>query len=176
MTQTFDDLADLLGATDTPAAASTTPTDSSTHYSEGELANLLDVSTRWLRDLVAEGVLTRIEGAARVSYAPDQVTAYCRYIRAKAGTGADALKVAKLRAAEADAETREMKAAKMRGDLVSVSEISAKWAEILADVRATLLAVPASVAAEHGHLQPGDIAAIDRQLKRALERLSDDVS
>jgi phage terminase Nu1 subunit (DNA packaging protein) len=85
----------------------------------------------------------------------------------------DPLKVARARAAEASAAWNELKAAKLEGELVEAAAVAARYAQIVADARARLLAVPARVGAKQPHLTVGDLVAIEREIRAALTDLAD---
>ena len=85
----------------------------------------------------------------------------------------DPLKAARARAAEASANWNELKAAKLEGELVEAAEVAARYAEIVADARARLLAVPARVGAKLPHLSVADLAALEAEIRSALTDLAD---
>lgn len=72
------------------------------------------------------------------------------------------------RLAAAQADLAEIKAAKMRGELVEASAVQAEWSGILRTVRAGMLAVPSRVAARLPHLSKYDVAEIDAEVRTAL--------
>jgi phage terminase Nu1 subunit (DNA packaging protein) len=85
----------------------------------------------------------------------------------------DPLKAARARAAEASANWNELKAAKLEGELVEAAAVAARYAEIVADARARLLAVPARVGAKLPHLTVPDLATLEAELRAALTDLAD---
>ncbi len=68
------------------------------------------------------------------------------------------------RLAAAQANLAEIKAAKMRGELVEAAAVEAEWAGVLRTVRAGMLAVPSRVAARLPHLTAHDLAEIDAEI------------
>ena len=72
------------------------------------------------------------------------------------------------RLAAAQADLNELKAAKIRGELVEASAVEAEWANVLRVVRAGMLAVPSRVAARLPHLSRTDVAEIDAEIRAAL--------
>lgn len=77
------------------------------------------------------------------------------------------------RLAAAQADLAELKAARLRGELVEAGAVEAEWSGILRTVRAGMLAVPSRVAAQLPHLSRTDIAAIDAEIRAALTDLGD---
>lgn len=72
------------------------------------------------------------------------------------------------RLAAAQADLAELKAARMRGELVEAVAVEAEWSGILRTVRAAMLAVPSRVAARLPHLSKHDVAEIDAEVRAAL--------
>lgn len=72
------------------------------------------------------------------------------------------------RLAAAQADLAELKAARLRGELVEASAVEAEWSAILRTVRAGMLAVPSRVAARLPHLSRADVAEIDAEIRAAL--------
>jgi phage terminase Nu1 subunit (DNA packaging protein) len=72
------------------------------------------------------------------------------------------------RLAAAQANLAEIKAAKMRGELVEAAAVETEWAGVLRTIRAGLLAVPSRVAARLPHLSKHDVAEIDQEIRAAL--------
>ncbi|GMO87156.1 terminase small subunit [Bradyrhizobium ottawaense] len=75
------------------------------------------------------------------------------------------------RLAAAQADLNELKAAKMRGELVEAVAVEAEWSGMLRTVRAGLLAVPSRVAARLPHLSRSDVAEIDAEIRAVLNQL-----
>jgi phage terminase Nu1 subunit (DNA packaging protein) len=65
----------------------------------------------------------------------------------------------------------ELKAARLRGELVAASAVQAEWSDVLRVVRAGLLALPSRVAARLPHLSKHDIAEIDAEVRAALTEI-----
>ena len=72
------------------------------------------------------------------------------------------------RLAAAQANLAEIKAAKLRGELVEAAAVEAEWSGVLRSVRAGMLAVPSRVAARLPHLTKHDVAEIDTEVRAAL--------
>lgn len=75
------------------------------------------------------------------------------------------------RLARAQADAQELKNAALRGLLLPAIEVEREWSGTLRSVRSQLLAVPSRVRQRLGHLTSGDVDAIDRELRDALEHI-----
>lgn len=184
-----DDLADLLGPINPipgslssiapspqPVAHDDPFSGSGGFVSEAELADLLDLTSRRVRDLVTDGVIPRKGRGATAFDRRAAVRAYCAWIRDKASRGVtvmDELKAEKIRQAREAADKLALQNAAARRELVSSSEVESEWSNVLRDVRSMMLAVPSRCGASLSHLTPHDVAAIDREIKSALEGLAD---
>jgi len=71
------------------------------------------------------------------------------------------------------ARLRELEVAEREGRLLPADAVEARWREILARLRAAILAVPARLRAQRPHLAPDDLEALDRELRAALAALAD---
>lgn len=161
------DLSDLLGEDPQPV--------NSIH--EREFAALVGITRQAVGDHVRSGVLSRV-APARFDMA-DSVKRYCAHLRehaARAGRpseGGDALKRARTKLAEEQAALAAIKAEQARGELVSADAVAREWQTVLRDVRAAVLAVPSRFGAASPHLSASDVAALDREVRAALEGLAD---
>jgi|GEM_PF-1038501 len=185
----FDDISDLLGPIspdleglsdlERSARPSTRPASESAsagRISEAALADLLDLTSRRVRELVSDGVIPKAGRGATAFDQRDAVRAYCVWIREKASRGVhvmDELKAEKIRQAREAADKLALQNAAARGELVPAKDVESAWAGVLRDVRAMLLAVPSRCGACLPHLTPHDVTAIDREIKSALEGLAD---
>jgi phage terminase Nu1 subunit (DNA packaging protein) len=71
----------------------------------------------------------------------------------------------------AQAQLAEIRAAKMRGELVPAADVEAEWANILADVRQQLMAIPSRVGAKLA-LPREAVAALDAEIRAVLTALA----
>jgi phage terminase Nu1 subunit (DNA packaging protein) len=156
------------------ASPDETPVEDSPVVSAAELGEWLGIAPNRIHALGRDGILPRVEGTSYPLRAA--VVAYCDHARALArGKQVDAeLAAEKLRLAKANAEKVETANAKLRGELIPAAEVEREWAAVLRGVRAAMLAVPSRVAQTSGHLTPHDIAAIDREVRDALEEAAHD--
>lgn len=111
------------------------------------IAKLLDVTERRVRQLSSEGVIPK---AARGRYeVVGAVRGYIRYLRnlaLKGEVGAADYGIERARLVKARADLAEMEAARMRGDLILAADVIAAWTEVVALMRARLLALPDKIA------------------------------
>ncbi len=76
-----------------------------------------------------------------------------------------------MRLATAQAELAEIRAAKLRGELVPAADVEREWSSILADLRQQLLAIPSRVGAKLA-LPRETVAALDAEIVAALAALA----
>jgi phage terminase Nu1 subunit (DNA packaging protein) len=77
------------------------------------------------------------------------------------------------RLARAQASLAEMKAAKMRGELLDAAEVEREWGGVVRTVRAGMLAVPSRIGARLPHLDATDLDVIDREVRAVLTEASE---
>jgi phage terminase Nu1 subunit (DNA packaging protein) len=71
------------------------------------------------------------------------------------------------------ARLRELELAEKRGELINAAEAERAWSEALANMKARLLTVPARVSSRLPSLSHRDIAAIDAELRQAMNEIAD---
>lgn len=146
--------------------------------SEVQLADLLGIGASRVRTLARDGVLVRNPGKKGTPATFDvraSLHGYLAQLRegaVKGGAAPDELKVEKLRLAKQQADKLEIANAAARGDMVRAADVEREWANVLRDIRSTLLAVPSRVGSKLPHLTAADVAAVDREIKAALEGLA----
>jgi len=148
------------------------PEDRIETISEAELADLLGLTSRQIRNLAADGVAKKA-GPARYELRAS-VRAYAESLREKASRGrakADdpELRAERLRLAIAQAEKVELSNAKTRGELLLAQEVVSAWAGVLREVRAAMLAIPSRVNQSLPHLTVHDLNTLDRTIRDTLE-------
>lgn len=150
-----------------------------TRAEDGNLVNAADLA-EWLgltanrvSALAREGVLPR--NASKLFPLKAAVRAYADHARAGAqGRRVDSeLAAEKLRLARATAEKAESANAKVRGELIAAADVEREWAGVLRGVRAAMLAVPSRIGQRLGHLTPHDLAAMDAEVRDALQEIAD---
>ena len=104
----------------------------------------------------------------------ESVRAYAEYLRGRAQSrSADpALAAEKLRLASETADKLAIQNARARGELIPSAEVRAEWLNIVADLRARLVAVPGRVSAKLG-LERATAAALDAEVRSALMSLAE---
>lgn len=139
-----------------------------------DLAEWLGLTANRVSALAREGVLPR--NPDKLFPLKAAVRAYADHARAGAqGRRVDSeLAAEKLRLARATAEKAESANARVRGELIAAADVEREWAGVLRGVRAAMLALPSRVGQRLGHLTPHDIAALDREVRDALEELAND--
>jgi phage terminase Nu1 subunit (DNA packaging protein) len=77
------------------------------------------------------------------------------------------------RLAAAQADLNELKAARLRGELIEADAVQQEWSSILRGLRAGMLAVPSRVAARLPHLSRSDVAEIDAEIMQVLSEIGE---
>lgn len=115
---------------------------------QSELALILGLTTRQIRNLEAAGMPHRAEGNRKLYPLPDAVHWYRD--RAVESALAEAqvtdYEEAKAREMKARADRAELEVARMRGELIHVNDLEALFTAPLAQMRARLLALPGRIA------------------------------
>lgn len=141
---------------------------------EAQIAAFLDIATSQVRTKTRDGILVKDgKGRWNVRKSLSNYLSQLRENAFKGGPQTDELKAEKLRLAREQADKLEIANAAARGDMVRAADVEREWANVLRDVRSTMLAVPSRVGSKLSHLSAHDIAEIDRELKAALEGLAD---
>ncbi|MDO5633086.1 MAG: DNA packaging protein [Paracoccus sp. (in: a-proteobacteria)] len=144
---------------------------------EAELADLLGIAASQVRTKTRECRLVKA-GNARwdVRQSLVRYLDHLRGIAARTGPGvgapSDDYKAERLRLAKQQADKIEIQNEQARGELVRSADVEREWANVLRDVRSTMLAVSSRVGAKLPHLTAHDISEIDREIKAALEGLA----
>lgn len=141
--------------------------------SEVQLAAFLGVATSQVRTKTRDGILVK-DGPGRwdVRKSLANYLSQLRENAFKGGLQTDELKAEKLRLAREQADKLEIGNAAARGDMVKAADVEREWANVLRDVRSTMLAVPSRVGSKLSHLTVHDVAEIDFEIKAALEGLA----
>lgn len=131
-----------------------------------DLAELVGVTTRTIRDLHKRGIITRQgRGYARNASVRD----YCKHLRDLA-TGRGGESAVASATIERGLLLREQRIGKQRendiaaGKLLDAGEVEAKWSSILRTVRAGMLAVSTRVAQRSPHLSVRDVSEVDLEV------------
>jgi len=140
---------------------------------EAELAELLGCTASHIRTLTREGHLVKA-GRARWNFRASLLTylGHIRELAVKRGRTDDPMKLERIRVLTAQAQKIEMQNQIAAGEMLQSTAVEREWSGVLRDVRSTLLAVPSRCGASLPHLTAHDLAAIDREIKSALEGLA----
>ncbi len=116
------------------------------------IARLLDLTERRVQQLARDGVIppSAQTGPERGRYDPvGAVRGYVRFLReqaARAQSGVADFGAERARLVRAKADRAEMEAARMRDELIPAPDIAQAWTEMVASMRARLLALPDKIA------------------------------
>ena len=150
------------------------PDDIPATMTEAEIAAFLGIATSQVRTKTRDGILVK-DGRGRWNVR-ESLQGYLSQLRDGAIRGGgqvpDDLKAEKLRLARQQADKLELANAAARGELVRSADVEREWANVLRDVRSTMLAVPSRVGSKLAHLTAHDVAEIDSEIKAALEGLA----
>ncbi|WP_412048642.1 hypothetical protein ACK6D9_11640 [Hoeflea sp. Naph1] len=141
-----------------------------------ELALLLGVTERRLGQLHADGLVVK---TGRGQYdAPATVQAMLAAASGKAAGAAVALDLDKERArlAAEQADGHALKNATTRAEMVRAADVVREWQGIIGTVRSAMLAVPSRCRRRASTFGTAEIEIIDREIRDALEALSNDES
>lgn len=150
------------------------PDDIPATMAEAEIAAFLGIATSQVRTKTRDGILVK-DGRGRWNVR-ESLQGYLSQLRDGAIRGGgqvpDDLKAEKLRLARQQADKLELANAAARGELVRSADVEREWANVLRDVRSTMLAVPSRLGSKLAHLTAHDVAEIDSEIKAALEGLA----
>lgn len=145
-----------------------------TYLTRAEFQRLIDQTRHVVDRLLAEGMPHETVGSGRGSTIriPKEAAMAWLVDHRAPPTAAGGLDEAELRRAAAEAEIAEMKAARMRGDLISVEAMVPIIDRAVSAARARLLAVPSKLASVLCPEDPGKARALlDRAMLEVLAEL-----
>lgn len=138
-----------------------------------ELADWLGVSERAVAEYAHKGIITR--SGRGVFPLKDSIRAVCHHFREMAsrrGSGTATLTAQRERIARGQADKLEMQNAAARREMLPAKAVADEWASVLRMVRSRMLATPSRIQQQLGHLSAHDLDFIDREIRDALEELS----
>lgn len=118
------------------------------NYTSPAIAKLLDLTERYVRQLVTDGVLIREDGK-RGRYPLTNVTLYIKHLRERAyGNKAEKtdLQTERTRLAKAQADRTEMEVGRLNESLIPAEQVLMDWSGLASNCRAKLLNTPAKIA------------------------------
>lgn len=133
--------------------------------SSGGLGELIGITPGNLSEKTRMGLLKPV---ARGRFlAVESVAAYCEHLRAAAG-GRGKKSPERERLLAAQAETVELKLAKLRGELLDVRVVEAEWSDVVRTLRAGMLALSSRLGARLPALTRAEVDVIDEEIRRLL--------
>jgi len=153
--------------------AQSQPADEASYWPEtastAQLAMLLGVNPRTVRELAERGVIHRCAPGRFPVF--ESVQNYIAGLREKAaGRAGSTLTDERIRVAKEQADKLELQNAALRGELVSVSDVRREWLTLATDLRSALLAISSRVAARMG-LERESAAILESEIRLALGEL-----
>jgi phage terminase Nu1 subunit (DNA packaging protein) len=137
---------------------------------QAEIAKHLNVSTRYVRELIAAGILPKGGGLDECR------AAYLEHLRERAaGRGASGdleLGAERARLARLQGDKLELELAEKNGDLVPISEVEAGWKKLVLTFRNQMLLLPQKVADELGGDEARIMQVLNGLVREALQELS----
>lgn len=133
--------------------------------SSGGLAELIGISPGNLSEKTRMGLLKPV---ARGRFlAVESVSAYCEHLRVGAG-GRGKKSPERERLLAAQAETAELKLAKLRGELLDATEVEREWGGLLRQIRAGMLSLSSRLGARIPSLTRAEVEVIDDEVRQLL--------
>ena len=146
--------------------------------SKADLALLFGVSIRTVSELDQRGVITRAAKRGQFVTMPS-VNAYIGSLRKTAAGRTEETKSAltdeRLATERVTRQIQEMKLAEMRGEILTLDEVSESWTAFATKVRASVLAIPSKLRATMPHLTAHDAESARQIIKDVLTDLADEV-
>lgn len=143
-----------------------------------EVADWIGASDRTVRELADKGIAVRVgRGKYDLRETIRNYSAHMREVSAGRGGETQILDLTEQRArlAKEQADGQEIKNAQLRGELVSAVEVARQWEDMIRTAAAAMLAVP-SRCADRLSLERFQTEVIDREIREALEALSNDAT
>jgi phage terminase Nu1 subunit (DNA packaging protein) len=138
-----------------------------------DLAALLGVSVQTIRDLARRGIIVR---TGRTFALEEAIPSYCAHLRKLAtGRGGEqtinSAATDRGRLAKAQADSVEIKNARLRGELVDAHEVDIRWASMVRAARSGVMAMPSRISQRLPHLSAHDIVVMEAELRAALTEM-----
>ena len=146
--------------------------------SKTDLSVLLGVSVRTLTDLAATGILVPAPKKGTYLFR-DSVQNYVKKLQRAAANRADEqrnpLNDEKLLTERVTRQIQEMKLAQIKGEVMSVEEISDSWTDFARKVKSTFLSIPTKLRQKLPHLTAADGDVMRKTVRRMLQDLAKEV-
>lgn len=146
--------------------------------SSTELATILGISTRSVREWTQKGALVPATAKGRYQTLPS-VHGYIKSLREQAAGRATkngrVLADERANLAHTQNKITELKYAQMRGDVMTLDEVSDSWSSFAAAVKAAVLALPGKARSSIPHITAHDAEVLKRICRDSLIDLAEEV-
>lgn len=146
--------------------------------SQAEVAELLGISTRVVRDYVSRGIIVSSPQPGRYLTQPS-LHGYLTSLRNKAmGRATEdgpSLTDERAKSEAVNRRIAEIKLAQLQGEVLTLDEVSAQWSQLCAQMRAAVLALPSKARSTIPHLTPHDGEALRLLAREVLATLAEEV-
>lgn len=146
--------------------------------SAADLAAVLGIGGRAIDTWIQRGVFVRAEGRGRFQTLPS-INGYAEALRAKAGGHASTTgKTLSDERAESEKVTREIqmiKLARIKGEVLSLDELTRGWSTFAKAVKSMVLAIPGKARSSIPHLTPHDAEVLKTMCNDILADLAEEV-
>jgi phage terminase Nu1 subunit (DNA packaging protein) len=145
---------------------------------EAQMAALLGIATRNVRDWASRGVLVKAgprKGYKTVESLHNYLGSMRDQAAGRATTGGRTLADEKAEDVRIGRQIKELKLAQLRGDVLTVAEVSESWSGFATAVRAAVLGLPGKARSTIPHLTAHDAEVLKRLCRNALSDLAEEV-
>ncbi len=146
--------------------------------SQAELAELLGISTRVVRDYQSRGIIVMSPQPGRYLTMPS-INGYLTSLRNKAMGRANedgpSLADERAKSEAVNRKIAEIKLAQLQGEVLTLDEVSAQWSQLCAQMRAAVLALPSKARSTIPHLTPHDGEVLRTLAREVLSMLAEEV-
>lgn len=145
------------------------------HCTVADLSKIFGVSSRTVRDLDQREIIKHDAGGIRTL---DSIHAYLEHLRkAAAGrsSGEQSLTEERAKETQVKREIGEMKLMQLRGEMLTLSEVSASWSSFAVVVKSAVLGIPSKARAKIPHLTAHDAESLKQMCRDILIDLSVEV-
>jgi len=147
-----------------------------TTCTKADLAVILDISTRAVTDWDLKGVLVR---SGRGYETIPSIHAYIGALRQRAtekqSTTGRSLSDERAESERVARQINEIKLAQLRGDVLTVEEVTSSWSRFAAAVKGAVMAIPSKARSVIPHLTPHDAETMRDLCRDMLSELAEEV-
>lgn len=146
--------------------------------SKADLSKLLGISIRSIRDLEVTGILVPATGRGRYETLAS-IQNYLGRLREQAAgratKGGNNLADERAEETRIDKEIKAIKLAQLKGEILTLDEVSASWSAFAGVIKGSLLALPSKARTSIPHLTAHDGEVLREMVRDMLLDLSDEV-